>query len=80
MISVCKKCLIGQQTADYLAFIEKNREATPAKQRTAEGEYVRRISICQECEKLSGPTCLGCGCYVELRAMRKDSHCPYQKW
>lgn len=80
MSRICKKCLIGQQAEDYLALIEKNRAATPAKVRTSDEEYARRIAICEACEKLSGPTCMGCGCYVELRALRKDSHCPYKKW
>ena len=80
MISRCKKCLIGQQAEDYLRFIEKNRSATPARLRTGEEEYARRIAVCEASEKLSGPTCLGCGCYVELRAMRIDGKCPYKKW
>lgn len=80
MSRICKKCLIGQQAEDYLALIEKNRAATPAKVRISDAEYARRIGICEACEKLSGPTCMGCGCYVELRALRKDSHCPYKKW
>lgn len=80
MSRVCKKCLIGQDAENYLALIEKNRAATPAKVRTSEEEFARRIGICEACEKLSGPTCMGCGCYVELRALRKDSHCPYKKW
>lgn len=80
MSGICKKCLIGQQAADYLQFIEKNRAATPERLRTPEGEYGRRIALCEACKKLSGPTCLSCGCYVELRALRKDSHCPCKKW
>lgn len=80
MSRVCKKCLIGQQAEDYLALIARNREATPLRLRTPEAEYDRRITACEACEKLSGPTCLACGCYVELRALRKDSHCPYKKW
>lgn len=80
MSTICKKCLIGQQAEDYLKFIEKNRAATPAKVKTSDEEYARRIGSCEACEKLSGPTCLACGCYVELRAMRRDTHCPYRKW
>ncbi len=80
MSVICKKCLIGQEAGDYLALIEKNRAATPARIKTPDEEYARRIGICEACEKLSGPTCLACGCYVELRALRKDSHCPYRNW
>lgn len=80
MSRICKKCLIGQQAQDYLALIEKNKAATPVKYRAPEDVYDRRIAICEDCEKLSGPTCMACGCYVELRAIRKDSKCPYKKW
>lgn len=80
MSRICKKCLIGQQAADYLALIAKNKAATPEKYRVAEEEFDRRVAICEGCEKLSGPTCLACGCFVELRALKKDSHCPKKKW
>lgn len=80
MSRICKKCLIGQQAEDYLAFIAKNKAATPAKYRVAEDVYDDRVAICEACEKLNGATCMACGCFVELRAIRKDSHCPYKKW
>ena len=80
MSRICKKCLIGQQAEDYLALIEKNKAATPAKYRASDEVYDRRIAACEGCEKLTGPTCMACGCYVELRAIRKDSKCPYKKW
>ncbi len=80
MSRICKKCLIGQEAEDYIALIEKNRAATPARVRVSDEEYARRIGLCEACEKLSGPTCLACGCYVELRALRKNSHCPYSQW
>jgi len=80
MSRICKKCLIGQQAEEYLQLIEKNREATPEKLRASEEVFDRRVAICEECEKRSGPTCMACGCYVELRALRKDGRCPYRKW
>lgn len=80
MSRICKKCLIGQQAEDYLSLIAKNKAATPEKYRAGDDVYDKRIALCEDCEKLSGPTCLACGCYVELRAIRKDSRCPYKKW
>lgn len=77
---ICKKCLVGMDAENYLELIAKNRSAVRERDRTAGEEYKRRIEICEDCEKLSGPTCLGCGCYVELRAIRRVSHCPYKKW
>ncbi len=80
MSRICKKCLIGQQAEDYLKLIEKNKAATPAKYRTPDDVYDHRITVCEACEKRNGATCMACGCYVELRAIRKDSKCPHRKW
>lgn len=80
MSRICKKCLVGQQAEDYLLLIGKAKVAIPSRDRTEEGEYDKRIALCEACDKLSGPTCLGCGCYVELRAARRSVHCPYKKW
>ena len=80
MSRICKKCLIGQQAEDYLQMIEKAKAAVSPRDRAEEAVYDRRIGICEECDKLSGPTCLACGCYVELRAIRKSVRCPYKKW
>ncbi len=78
--TLCKKCLIGVDAEDYAQLIAKNRAAVRERDRTDDAEYARRVGICEACEKLSGPTCLACGCYVELRAIRKVSHCPYKRW
>lgn len=80
MSRICKKCAIGMDAEAYAQLIEKNRAALPEKSRASDAEYDRRVSACEECEKRSGPTCLACGCYVELRALRRDSRCPYRKW
>ena len=80
MSRICKKCLDGQQAEDYLKMIEKSKAAVSPRERADDGDYDRRIETCESCSYLSGPTCLACGCYVELRAIRKSSRCPYRKW
>lgn len=80
MSRICKKCLIGQQAEDYLKLIEKNKAATPEKYRASEAVYDHRIAQCEACQYLNGATCMACGCFVELRAIRRDSKCPYRKW
>ena len=50
------------------------------KEKTPDELYARRLDICASCEKLAGNTCLACGCFVELRAAKKGSVCPYRKW
>lgn len=80
MSRICKKCLIGQEAEDYLRFIEKNKAAMSEKSRVSDALFDQRIAICEECGYLSGPTCRACGCYVELRALKKGVSCPYRKW
>lgn len=80
MSNICKKCLIGQQAEDYLRMIEKSKAAIRPKDRTPDERYAQRIAVCESCEHLKGPTCMACGCYVELRALRSNVKCPYRKW
>lgn len=77
---ICKKCFIGVQAEQYSEMIEKCKAAIPVRDRTEDGEYARRIGLCEECEFFHAATCRACGCYVELRAMKKGTHCPKKKW
>ena len=60
--------------------IKKYREAIKQTDRVKDTEYEARLAICRICEKLIAGTCGACGCYVELRAAVKMSHCPKKKW
>lgn len=78
----CKKCL----TRDM---IDKDRYFKTLKElidnldeniKTPDNLYEERLKACTECERLIDGMCTGCGCYVELRAAKKDGKCPYKKW
>lgn len=78
---VCKQCLVRE--IDEAAYREKLEKVLLLMDRNIKADtalYEKRLSICKECEKLLEGTCLGCGCYVELRAAAKSNHCPYKKW
>lgn len=78
---VCKQCLLRE--FDEAAYHEKlGKLLVLMDQNVKAGDtlYEQRLSICKECEKLLEGTCIGCGCYVELRAAVKSNHCPYKKW
>ena len=83
---ICTRCLLRELIdADAskqaeLDMIKKYRDAIKHADRVTEEEYERRLSVCQQCEKLLAGTCGACGCYVELRAVAKVSHCPKKKW
>lgn len=78
---VCKRCLLRESNeTEYreklLVCIEKMDVAIRAEEQL----YEKRLLFCKECGKLNVGTCTACGCYVELRAAVKASHCPYKKW
>ena len=77
---ICKKCFIGVKAEEYSQMIEKCKAAVPARDRADDQQYAGRIAICEECEFFNAATCLACGCYVELRAIKKGTHCPKKKW
>lgn len=83
---ICTRCLLREMIASdaskqaELEMLKKYRDAIKQSDRVSEEEYENRLSVCRECEKLLSGTCGACGCYVELRAVGKASHCPKKKW
>ena len=79
-MTLCKKCFTGAQAEEYEKMIDACRAAIPQRDRAEDAEYTRRMEICQQCELFLAATCRACGCYAELRAMKKATHCPKKKW
>ena len=83
---ICTRCLLRElidsdaSKQAELEMIEKYRDAIKQADRVTEEEYECRLSVCRQCDKLLAGTCGACGCYVELRAAVKTSHCPKKKW
>ncbi|MCQ2484248.1 MAG: DUF6171 family protein [Clostridia bacterium] len=59
-----------------MAEIERCIERIKPEEKTADGEYRKRLDVCKECDFLISGTCVKCGCYVELRAAYKMNNCP----
>ena len=55
---------------------ERYRKTLPPQKRTPDEPYEQRLQACKHCKELESGTCKQCGCYVEMRAARKDMHCP----
>lgn len=77
----CKKCfLLESGKEDTLKSIREHIEKIPAKEKCDEEKYKSRLSVCSECDYLSGGVCQKCGCYPEFRAAFLKQKCPYKKW
>lgn len=79
----CKRCLLSEIDANkYAETVEAYINALPESNKVDNDEYRRRIDICRSCDMLYEGMCRECGCYVEIRAVKKISHCPSveHKW
>ncbi|MGN1148983.1 MAG: DUF6171 family protein [Lachnospiraceae bacterium] len=78
---ICKRCLLREMNeAEYKEKLEKYILKLEKTARTEEEQYRKRLEACKACDRLTEGTCQACGCYVELRAAVKTSHCPYKHW
>lgn len=74
----CRQCLLREMLdpQEYERTVERVRRALSPRARTPDEEYEGRLAACRACDQLQNGTCMQCGCMVEMRAMRRDSHCP----
>lgn len=76
----CKKCFFAElDPKGIYKEISELIAALPAEKRTDDEEYRRRLEICGRCSSLGEGTCGKCGCFVELRAAKRDMHCPDER-
>ncbi|MCM1417170.1 MAG: DUF6171 family protein [Bacteroides sp.] len=76
----CRKCLLAMYDPEgALRTIREMIEVIPSEKRADEAEYRRRLSICARCGELNAGVCGRCGCYVELRAAKKEQGCPHER-
>ncbi len=80
---ICKRCLLSEiDTEDVKKTIDQMILAMPEEQKADEETYRFRLSQCKACDSLNSGMCGKCGCYVELRALKKNQRCPHEdkKW
>ncbi len=77
----CRICLIRDMAGkdDIYSYIVKTRELLADEDRADDELYEDRLSICTSCKNLIEATCVKCGCYVEIRALARNNHCPLAK-
>lgn len=78
----CKKCLTRDiiDKDDYFRTLQELIKNIPEEKKASKEKYEDRLNTCTECERLMDGLCGACGCYVELRAAKENSSCPYEKW
>ncbi len=76
----CKKCLLAETglSAEY-ENVKQFIEVLPEIHKVPQEVYEARLNICKECENLADGTCIKCGCYVEIRAIKNRMSCPDEK-
>lgn len=74
----CRQCLLRDMLdqAEYERTVERVRRTLSDRVRTPDEQYEARLALCRACDQLQNGTCMRCGCMVEMRAMRRDMHCP----
>ena len=76
----CRKCLLADiKREDVLLQIKRLLELMPEDEKAGVRTYSERLDICRGCDRLVDGTCAVCGCYVELRAAKRDGTCPSEK-
>ncbi|MCH5268182.1 MAG: hypothetical protein J1E62_07545 [Lachnospiraceae bacterium] len=76
----CIRCLLRdldraqeyEKVTEYIANMEKDIKVS-------EDKYERRLALCRECDSLYQGICGKCGCFVEVRAVRKIGKCPHEE-
>mgnify|MGYP005787948099 CR=1 FL=1 len=76
MNTLCRKCLLeDMDETEYFRHLKDYIAAYPKEKRAEDAEYSRRLEICRSCGELYDGMCRKCGCYVELRALKKQARC-----
>ena len=77
----CRLCLLKDiDPKEYEAKIKRVIDMMKPNEKCGDSIYKNRLDECVNCSYLKDGFCMACGCYVELRAIKKDSDCPYEKW
>jgi len=74
---LCRRCLPMEiEEAGLQAYLDNYAASLPPETRTPEPEYIKRLSLCEDCRHRIRFTCTLCGCYVQARAAKKRQKCP----
>ena len=76
-MKICKRCLLEDMDEnEYIRSLKEYIAAYPEEKKADEETVRQRLEICRSCDHLANGMCRKCGCYVELRCIKKESYCP----
>ena len=75
---VCRRCLLAEDISSKPLYelIKDVLGGIPQEQKAPDSLYRARLAACKSCDRLLSGMCALCGCYVEVRACKKDQSCP----
>ena len=78
----CRKCLTRDMIDkdEYFKTLRALIDEVKGEERASDELYEERLGTCTDCDRLYDGLCGACGCYVELRAVIRENHGPYDKW
>ena len=77
MSEKCKRCLLSEYNPElYYKTIVEYIGSIPIEDKVNNVEYNNRLKKCTECSNLINGMCKICGCFVEVRAIKKYIGCP----
>ena len=73
----CRRCLLSELDRDgaYRTVVEYINSLDESV-KCDRVEYASRLAVCRACEHLSEGLCELCGCFVEVRAVKRGQNCP----
>jgi hypothetical protein len=78
---LCRKCLeipVGER--ELAEALDKYLDELPDEVKVSPEVYEARLSICADCARRVGYTCMACGCYCQARAAKRKLTCAEGKW
>ena len=79
----CILCEIRERSPKELReIIDDYLASLPEESKVPLELYEKRLSACRDCSHFHAGMCGVCGCFAEVRAVKKAMHCPrpYERW
>jgi len=75
--NLCFRCLVDDMGDEELSAVLRDGIASlPDHLRVDDTSYQERLAACRSCEYLTNGLCRFCGCFVEMRALKRTGTCP----